>query len=156
MDFSPSAGKVVSQANGLKAKRVHADSPGSQLWCEREGESWGFVAEKNEKLKLSKPFFLYIYTRDIYTRNIHIKYPSSLTALGKKIKHLSQTPPFHCRSTFEILLDNAGPNVVRQPVVGDVSPFCLGGCKRWHFFKHGVFFVIIGTVGSKSCLDEMT
>ena len=58
-----------------------------------------------------------------------------------------------------MLLDNAGPNVVRQPVVGDVSPFCLGmfrGKKVATFTWREGLFMIFGTVGSKSCLDEMT
>ena len=72
MDFSPSPGKLVSQANGL-AKGV-ADSPGSNNYGAKEREreiSYQNVSEKTINLTL-KALFEHI------RGNIYKKYPRNI------------------------------------------------------------------------------
>ena len=56
-----------------------------------------------------------------------------------------------------MLLDNAGPNVVRQPVVVDVSPFRFGVVKGGQPLHGGILFKMMfgGVLGPTFCLDEM-
>lgn len=99
--------------------------------------SYQHVSEK-KSINLTLKTLLFKHIRGIHRRNIQ-----EISQFDKRFKHLSQTPPFHCQSTFEMLLGNAGPNVVRQPVVEDVSPFSFGdvwGVKGGKLYMEGFVF----------------